>query len=219
MANRYIGAARQGSWYAGFGAPATALGTDGDLYLNLTNGQGYYKSSGSWTTQTIGTGGGGGTTSPLANVGDIWIYGDSGDEALPVGTDGQVLRANSGVADGLEWVDGTSLVVVSTAYAATVTLDLSLYSAYDIVIHNVGTLTGPITYNITGGFDGQIVRARFKQDGTGGRTWTGGANIRYSATTPAPTASVGAGALDRFGFEWHAADGKADLVAINKSYT
>lgn len=218
MPNRYIGAAQQGSWYAGFGAPSSALGTDGDLYLNLTNGQGYYRSGGSWATQTIGTGGGGGSTSPLTTKGDLWGF-STVDARLPVGTNGQRLVADSAEALGVKWLSGTSLVVVSTAYASTVTLDLSSYSAYDIVIHLVGTLTGPITYNITNGFDGQIVRARFRQDSTGGRVLAHGANLRGSASTPLPLLSVGPSALDRLGFEWCAADSKADLVAINKSYT
>lgn len=46
--------------------------------------------------------GGGGTSSPLSVKGDIWGY-DTSDARIPVGTDGQVLSANSATALGVEW--------------------------------------------------------------------------------------------------------------------
>ena len=42
--------------------------------------------------------------SPLTTKGDIFTY-DTDDARLPVGTNGQVLTANSATATGLEWVD------------------------------------------------------------------------------------------------------------------
>lgn len=51
----------------------------------------------------IGDGGsGGGGSSPLTTKGDIWGY-DTGDERIPVGSDGQVLTADSGAALGVAW--------------------------------------------------------------------------------------------------------------------
>lgn len=47
-------------------------------------------------------GGGGGGASPLTTKGDIYTY-DTADARLPIGTDGQVLKANSATATGLEW--------------------------------------------------------------------------------------------------------------------
>ena len=46
----------------------------------------------------------GGTTSPLTTQGDLYTY-DTDNQRLPVGTDGQVLKANSATATGLEWAN------------------------------------------------------------------------------------------------------------------
>lgn len=112
----------------------------------------------------------------------------------------------------------SALTVLSPAYAASVTVDLTSYTAYPIVVVNVGTLTGDVTLNISNGADGQMIRVRFKQDGTGSRTLTAGANLRGSTDTAIPALSTAANSLDRLAFEWHAGDGKADLVAYNKGY-
>ncbi len=48
--------------------------------------------------------GGGGTTSPLTTKGDLYTY-DTGNQRLPVGTDGQVLKADSAETTGLKWDD------------------------------------------------------------------------------------------------------------------
>lgn len=46
---------------------------------------------------------------PLTTKGDLLVYGDSGNTKLPIGTDGQVLSADSGTATGLQWVDALTL--------------------------------------------------------------------------------------------------------------
>ncbi len=114
--------------------------------------------------------------------------------------------------------DQPAMIVLAPAYSGTVTVDLTSYSAYAIVVVNVGTLTGNITFNITNGTDGQIIRARFTQDGTGSRIFTAGANLRFSAATPLPALTLTASKMDRFAFEWHAGAGMADLIATNKGY-
>lgn len=111
-----------------------------------------------------------------------------------------------------------AFIVLSPAYAASLTIDLAACAEYAIVVVNVGTLTGNITLNITNGADGQVIRVRLTQDGTGNRTFTAGANLRFSTDTPSPTLTTTANKMDRLGFEWHASAGKADLVAVNKGY-
>ena len=65
-----------------------------------------------------------GFTSPLTTKGDIFTY-DTGDQRLAVGTDGQVLRANSATATGLEWQQPgfTSNVETLAATKTLATLD------------------------------------------------------------------------------------------------
>lgn len=189
MANRIYYGAQEGTWHSGADAPAADLGVDGDFYFDTLYEEVFQRINGTWTS--IGLGGGGGGGGGTGATGPTGATGATGPLAS---------------------------YVLSPAYSSTVTVDLTSYSAYRDVIVNVGTLTGDITFNITNGFDGQIIRVRFKQDGTGSRVFTAGANLRFSATTPYPTLTTTAGAIDRLGFEWHATDGKADLVAINKAY-
>jgi len=113
---------------------------------------------------------------------------------------------------------GGSMLVVSPAYAASLTVDLASYAGYPVIVLNVGTLTGPITFDLTNGSDGQIVRARFTQDGTGGRVFTAGAHLRFSVDTPSPVLTTTASKMDRLAFEWHSGAGFADLIAVNKTY-
>lgn len=111
-----------------------------------------------------------------------------------------------------------SMAVISSAYAATLTVDLTAYFTYPFVLINVGTLTGNILFNLTNGAEGQIIRVRFQQDGTGNRLFSAGGNLRFSADTPLPALSTGAGKIDRMAFEWNVAGGKADLLATNLGY-
>ena len=54
------------------------------------------------TVQVVGPEGTAGFASPLTTKGDILTY-DTGDTRLGVGTDGQVLTANSATSEGVEW--------------------------------------------------------------------------------------------------------------------
>lgn len=155
-----------------------------------------------------------------AMVGDSGSGGTKGLAPAPASGDtaaGKFLKADGTWA--VPAGSGSSAMqVLSPAYSGTLTVDLSSYTTYPIVVVNVGVLTGNITFNITNGTDGQIIRCRFEQDGTGGRTFTAGADLRFSTDTPSPTLSTAASAIDRLAFEWHAGDSKADLVAVNKGY-
>ena len=75
------------------------------------------------TTVTIPGGGG---ASPLTTKGDLYTY-DTGDQRLPVGTDGQILSANSATSTGLEWIANTGgggggIITVPNAVIGTFTL-------------------------------------------------------------------------------------------------
>lgn len=57
---------------------------------------------GLYLTWPVGTGGGGGTTSPLTTKGDLWGFSTI-DARVPIGGNGQVLTADSTQALGLKW--------------------------------------------------------------------------------------------------------------------
>jgi hypothetical protein len=94
----------------------------------------------------------GGGASPLTTKGDLYTY-TSVDARLPVGTDGQVLSANSATTTGLEWVaagsgSGTVTLVSGTAGQITVvngatTPVISIDAAYvgQASIVTLGTVT------------------------------------------------------------------------------
>lgn len=109
------------------------------------------------------------------------------------------------------------VVITNSSATGTVTLDLSSYAAYPIVIYDA-TLTGNITFNITNGTNGQVIRCRFRQDGTGGRTFTAGANLRFSTDIPSLTLTTTLSKIDRVAFEWDGAASKADILATNKGF-
>lgn len=108
-------------------------------------------------------------------------------------------------------------IALAPTFSTTLTIDLTNYSDYPHVLVDV-TLTDNFTFNITNGTNGQIIRVRFKQDGTGGRVFTAGANLRFSSDLPSPTLTTTSNKMDRLAFEWHSTDGKADLIAINKNF-
>lgn len=61
-----------------------------------------------------------GIGSPLTTKGDLYTYG-TGNARLGVGTNGQVLYANSGATNGIDWEAPISLTTTGTSGAATYT--------------------------------------------------------------------------------------------------
>ncbi len=76
----------------GFGVPDTFVLTKGENSQNLDDDQ-------NWVVLGSGTGGG---SSPLTTKGDVYGY-DTGDARIPVGTNDQVLTADSTKDLGVEW--------------------------------------------------------------------------------------------------------------------
>lgn len=68
-----------------------------------------------------------GTSSPLTTKGDLYTY-DTGNARLPVGTNGQVLSANSAQATGLEWITLSSGGDFSSNTATSVDGEIVLFS-------------------------------------------------------------------------------------------
>jgi len=139
-----------------------------------------------------------------------------GAASITVATGGGALIAS----DGTNYYTSRGrapFIVVPVTYAATTTVNLSPYSAIGTVILDL-TLTGNVTFNLTNGTDGQVIKLRCRQDGTGSRIWTSGANIRLSADITSIVLSTAASKLDYIGFEWNGTNSKADVLAINKGF-
>jgi hypothetical protein len=112
-------------------------------------------SQGAGTPPIWASAGGGGGGSPLTTKGDVFTYSTAADR-LPVGTNGQVLTADSTAATGLKWatVTGTGTV---TSVAMTVPTGLSISGS---PITGAGTLA--LTY--ASGYQGFLTTDKTKLD-------------------------------------------------------
>lgn len=109
---------------------------------------------------------------------------------------------------------GGSPSVVALTFASTVTTDASAGDIFDL------TLTGNVTLaNPTNPVDGKTLRWRIRQDATGSRTVTLGAQfvIPSSATSPLPF-STAADKMDILAATYHAGREKWDIVALVPGY-
>lgn len=91
------------------GYPRFEVSASGTIFMPaLTNASTanvlYYNISTGALTYGAATAG----TSPLTTKGDIYTRSSSADTRLPVGTNGQILSANSATATGLQWINAPS---------------------------------------------------------------------------------------------------------------
>ena len=110
-------------------------------------------------------------------------------------------------------VTGRTTRLASPAYSASITQSIT-----NIDQINIGTLTGDLTLALSDGSDGQPVRIRFKQDGTGSRILTLDAKFRFGADITAATLSTAINKIDYLGVIYHSSDDKYDVVAFVKGY-
>jgi hypothetical protein len=94
-------------------------------YLKDTNSTEYYSGS-AWVAI-----GGGGLSSPLTTKGDVWGYSTT-NARVPVGTNGQVLTADSTAATGVAWASaaaGGGWTSIASGSLSGSSLDLTSISA------------------------------------------------------------------------------------------
>lgn len=78
-----------------------------------------------------------GATSPLTTKGDIYSY-DTDNNRLPVGSDGQIITADSAEESGLKWIDNTAVGSISTHTQSVAATTWTF-------VHNLNTLTPLVT--------------------------------------------------------------------------
>ena len=164
-------------------------------YLKDTNSTEYYSGS-AWVAI-----GGGGLSSPLTTKGDVWGYSTT-NARVPVGTNGQILTADSTEATGVKWAtpaSGSGLTLVNTytlSAAASQTMDNVFTSTYDnyYMLINVNTTTTDLITlrwrasgaDTTTGYQTQELGAAnttlFGQRLTTGQIGAGGASERMTIT-------------------------------------
>lgn len=115
------------------------------------------------------------------------------------------------VSDGSDTITlGAAPTVVALTDGATVTLDASLGRTFRV------TLGGNRTLAITNPTDGQVIELEIIQDGTGSRTLTLPASVRFSTTAPSSlyVLSTTAAKRDYLTLKYNSAATKWDAVGF-----
>jgi len=104
--------------------------------------------------------------------------------------------------------------VVALTYASTLNTDASAGEVFDVTLTGAATLANP-----SNPVDGQTLRWRIRQDGTGSRAVTLGNKfvIPSSATSPLPF-STAANKMDILAATYHAGRDKWDIIAFVMGY-
>lgn len=103
--------------------------------------------------------------------------------------------------------------VVALTDDVTIATYASLGNIFTVTLGGNRTLGAPS--NPT---NGQVIKYRIRQDGTGTRTLAYNAIFRFSDDVPSPTLSTAAGDTDYLAFIYTSADTKWDCLAVNKGF-
>jgi hypothetical protein len=102
--------------------------------------------------------------------------------------------------------------VYSPTYAATTTIDWSKGS------HQRVTLTGNVTFALTGAIDGQVCTLEVIQDATGSRTATWGSEVVFGTDITGATLTTTASKRDFMRLIYNSATGKYYVTTFVKGY-
>ncbi len=146
--------------------------------------------------------------------GNIIVGNGTNYVSVGVGTNNQVLTADSAQTAGVKWaaIAADTPSVYSQTYSSDMSIDVG---GYDVVRC---TLTGNPEIGFTGGTDGQKFILELKQDATGSRTVTWDSTVRFGTDITSVTLSTAANKTDRIGFVYNSSAGKYDVVAAVRGF-
>lgn len=203
-----------------YGGKLLVSGTPTDIAngtLNLTNNATCYIKRTAAGVVSFVTSSPSGWPGPLSGT-DVALYEVTTSGGLVTNwIDYRVEAAGPPGANGATGATGPEGPVRTTrvdahTYAASITFDLDDYDMGEV------TLTGNLTANFTGGYDGQIFRLRLKQDGTGGRTIGWGTMVRFGSDLTSVTLSTAANKTDYLAVCYHETDGKYDVMSYARGF-
>lgn len=163
-----------------------------------------------------------GTTSPLTTKGDIWVYGTD-DDRLPIGSDGQVLVADSTQALGLKYEDPDAVqfsgngIVDKGSVGATTTLDFTAGTWQKLT--TTEDLTISFTDPNTGTDEWATVKVQVTDDGLDMAGWalTWPSNVYTESGMALPDPASGESNIYLFDFDgtnYYLLDTKVTMQAI-----
>jgi len=155
-------------------------------YLKDTNATEYYSGS-AWVAV------GGGLTSPLTTKGDVWGYSTT-NARVPVGTNGQILTADSAEATGVKWATpagggGMTQIATGTLSGTGVTMSsiAGTYKELQLVLDNV-QVNAIVGLQLTVNGNTSSIYDGLTRDGRAGTVrdvaFTGEANIEWTYFRP-----------------------------------
>jgi len=204
---------------SGAGAPAVALGANGDYYMDTANGNFYNKLANVWNyimnlMGPTGAAGADGADGAVGPVGPAGPAGADGDDASPGGADTQIQYNDGGSAfngsANLTYSSATGLTYAKNIAAAHSTLTYGANVVADFAGDAMKTVTlaGDIAFTSTNRSAGRSVNIRIVCDGTG-------RNLSFSASwkfVGAKPTTIAASKVGRLSLECYGAN-ETDVVA------
>lgn len=103
-------------------------------------------------------------------------------------------------------------IIYAPAFSATLALDCSLGTIFDLA------LTGNTTITFANGIDGMKILLRVKQDATGSRLITFGAGIRFGTDVPSVTLTATASKTDYIGLIYNGLSATYDVLSFSRGF-
>jgi hypothetical protein len=165
--------------------------------------------SSSTTTTFAGLLAGNGSVVSVATIGAGLQF-----TAGQLSTSGVVLTTTAQSVAGVKtFTDALDLATEALADAATITVDAAAANKFDVTLGGNRTIANP-----TNPIDGRVIIFRLRQDSNGSRVVTWGSDYRFRGDLASAnvTLSTSPTVVDRFAFEYVAADSKWDCISFIK---